>query len=164
MRLFVLCHFGSKNERRGQAGERGRDEGGGQVTSVGGCQRRSMVSRFRFLGCLIHSSKLSRFRFLCAIPAWFPSSTKVPLQLRHGSFVSIAASPWQLRFRCFGLSVHRRPIPAREFQLSWAFPLQLGFLVAVCCCRLRRCCCRCWCCRCLGCWFWVVGFGIVFPS
>ena len=36
MCLVVLWHFGSKNEGRGQAGEPGRDEGGGQVTSVGG--------------------------------------------------------------------------------------------------------------------------------
>ena len=36
MCLFVLWHFGSKNEESGQAGEPGRDEGRGQVASVGG--------------------------------------------------------------------------------------------------------------------------------
>ena len=34
--VFFLVAFWIKNEGRGQAGEPGRDEGGGQVTSVGG--------------------------------------------------------------------------------------------------------------------------------
>ena len=44
--VFLSCGIlGQQNEGRGQAGEPGRDEGGGQVTSVGGLSVRGCLAK-----------------------------------------------------------------------------------------------------------------------